>query len=125
MVKYCKRVSSINIHPEGVYMVIAACSFLIASVIFSAIAACTQFASVQLSGRRFSSELKWILEETPALNSLLAIMAQSAVFVVLISGLESISNHIIISLDIIYFFTLLILIYLHIIKNFKGQFSVI
>lgn len=64
------------------------------------------------------SELKWIVEITPALYSYVFFIALSYVcLLIVVSSLRHVSNHIIISLDIIYLFSIMIPILFHSIKD--------
>ncbi len=63
-------------------------------------------------------DLSWMLPNTPALNEFFVLVLQVAIVAsTLVYALLQVSNHIIISLDIIYFLSLSMLVLYHILKE--------
>jgi hypothetical protein len=61
---------------------------------------------------------EWMLENTPALNTFLVFITTASYFAALVlCTFGRTSNHIILSLDILFFFSLLILIFYHTLKQ--------
>lgn len=85
------------------------------------------FKLVSGSNRRVSLgsflELEWLLEKTPAEASYLMFMLQSLIVITAAAFAFKVSNHIILTLDILYFISLLMLILFHKIKE-AGSFSI-
>lgn len=76
-------------------------------------------AALRHSGSYLSDELGWMLAETPALDSFLMFAIGTAIAVTAAaSALLQVSNHIILSLDILYLLSLLLLILFHTFKEF-------
>jgi hypothetical protein len=61
---------------------------------------------------------KWLLEATPALNTFLVFMAKAAFLInAILSTFGRMSNHIVLTLDILYLISLLMLILYHNLKQ--------
>ena len=74
--------------------------------------------AVKFSGIDALGGLSWMLPNTPALNEFLAFVLQAVIAVAaLVCTLLQVSNHIILSLDILYLFSLSMLVMYHTIKQ--------
>ncbi|MCX7711558.1 MAG: hypothetical protein N2484_17090 [Clostridia bacterium] len=79
---------------------------------------CCMSAALASNGAVSFGALNWLLEATPALFAFLSVLAQLvSVAFILVSGFMGVSNHRIISLDILYFITLLLIVRTHRIKE--------
>jgi hypothetical protein len=65
-------------------------------------------------------ELDWILEKTPAQVSFFMFLLQAFIFITAAAFASKVSNHIILTLDIIYLLNILLLILYHNIKIATG-----
>jgi hypothetical protein len=84
---------------------------------------CLANAALRLNSN-LPSDLKWILEQAASLDAFLAFVVTIVITSCCMSSLvNNISNHIILSLDIIFFFSSLILILFHTIKQTRFAFG--
>lgn len=75
-------------------------------------------AALKHSGSYLSEELGWMLDRTPVVDAFLMFIIGIAIAVALtVSTLMQVSNHIILSLDILYLMSLLLLILFHTFKE--------
>jgi hypothetical protein len=76
-------------------------------------------AALKYSGTYLSDELGWMLPRTPALDAFLMFVIGAAIVVTAAAcALMQVSNHIILSLDILFFLSMLLLILFHTFKEF-------
>lgn len=76
------------------------------------------FAALIKRAESIPHDLRWILEETPALFACVLFLIYSACISLLaVSLLSNVSNHIVQSLDILYLFSLIMLVLFHLIKE--------
>ena len=75
-------------------------------------------AALKHSGSYLSDELGWMLDRTPAIDAFLMFIIGIAIAVTTITcALMQVSNHIILSLDILYLLSMLLLILFHTFKE--------
>lgn len=76
-------------------------------------------AALKYSGSYLSRELGWMLDRTPALDAFLLFVIGAAIAAAaVVCTLRQVSNHLLLSLDILYFLSMLLLILLHTFKEF-------
>lgn len=79
--------------------------------------------SISLKNARtgMMQSLCWLLERTPALDTFLLFIIQTVYIITAVfCAFSNLSNHAVISLDIIYFFSMMMLIFYHIIKESRN-----
>src|SRR5690349_19710345 len=86
-------------------------------LVFSGLLISLQGSELVCAGKLLSSDLRLVLEKTPALDNFIFVIAQVVSLAVLLSNLVHISNHIVISLDILYLASLLLLVLFQILKD--------
>lgn len=76
-------------------------------------------AALKFSGSYLSRELGWMLDRTPALDAFLMFVIGAAIAAAtVVCALRQVSNHLLLSLDILYFLSMLLLILFHTFKEF-------
>ncbi|MCR4436080.1 MAG: hypothetical protein QHH06_13700 [Clostridiales bacterium] len=78
---------------------------------------CALRLSLKNGGTGMCQNLYWLLEKTPALEAFLLFVVQAGSTVVSVGSFRRISNSIVISLDILYFLSVLMLILYHILTE--------
>lgn len=74
-------------------------------------------AGIKTGGGGMLQEMRWLLEETPALNAFFLFVMHCSFTVQIALSFYRISNTVIISLDILYFLSMLMLILYHTFKE--------
>lgn len=72
--------------------------------------------AVVILGRALPVDLQWVMEKTPALDAFLLFIFHTVILTSINCFINNLSNHVILSLDIVYFFSVLMLIMFHILS---------
>jgi len=92
---------------------------LLLTICYTGLMACSLITALSRGVRDIPFELSWMLESTPALYNYVLFVINAFTCLLIVSLLCRSSNHIVMSLEILYLFSIMIPVLFHFIKDTK------